>query len=176
MINYASKHHVGHYTFPEGCARAWVYNCPNVTSVTFPECCTEAAVVNCPNVTSITFPAGCTRARVYNCPNVTSLTFPAGCTRARVYNCPNVTSITFPAGYTRARVYNCPRYKSLFDDPRRYQMVYVGGFYHAGCRKFTAAEAIAHWGADRYPDPKRGEAYVAAITAHEAKLQTEETP
>ena len=135
MIHYAPTHHVGHYTFPEGCAHAWVYNCPNVTSVTFPEGCNEAAVDNCPNV----------------------------------------TSITFPAGYTRAWVFNCPRYKSLFDDPRGHQMVYAGGFYHAGCRKFTAAAAIAHWSADTYTDPKRGKAYVAAITAHEAKLQTEAT-
>ena len=175
MIHYAPTHHVGHYTFPAGCAHAWVYNCPYVTSVTFPEGCNEAAVDNCPSVTSIDFPKGCTIALVVNCPGVTSITFPEGCTEAVVNDCPGVTSLTFPAGCTRARVYNCPEYKSLFDDPRGYQMVYVGGFYHACCRKFTAAEAIAHWGADSYPDRARGEAYVEAITAHEAKLQTEAT-
>ena len=155
MICCAPTHHIGHYTFPAGCTHARVGNCPNVTSVTFPESCTEAVVVSCRNVTSVTFPKGCTNAWVKDCPNVTSVTFPEGCTRARVYH--------------------CPKYKPLFDDPRGHQMVCVGGFYHAGCRKFTAAEAIAHWGADTYPDPKRGKAYVAAITAHEAKLQTKET-
>jgi len=155
MIRYAPISHVGHYTFPEGCI--------------------IASVVSCPNVTSVTFPAGCTNVLFYYCPGVTSITLPESCTEAVVNDCLNVTNITFPAGCTRARVYNCPEYKSLFDDPRGYQMVYVGGFYHTNCRHFTAAEAIAHWSADSYPDPKRGKAYVAAITAHEAKLQTKET-
>ncbi|MDA3888975.1 MAG: hypothetical protein PF443_09295 [Allgaiera sp.] len=34
----------------------------------------------------------------------------------------------------------------------------------AGCRKFTSrADALAHWGADDYPDQKRGAAYCEAI-------------
>ena len=35
----------------------------------------------------------------------------------------------------------------------------------SGCRSFTIAEALAHWGSADYPDRARGDAYVAAIKA-----------
>ena len=58
---------------------------------------------------------------------------------------------------------------TLYKDPRGYRLDRAGDYYHAGCRRFTAAEAVAHWGAPQYPDPERGAAYVAAVTAEEAR-------
>jgi hypothetical protein len=57
--------------------------------------------------------------------------------------------------------------KPLYVDARNYRLDRAGDHYHAGCRRFTAAEAIAHWGASKYPDKARGAAFVAAVMAEE---------
>ena len=57
--------------------------------------------------------------------------------------------------------------KPLYVDERNYRLDRAGDHYHAGCRRFTAAGAIAHWGASTYPDKARGAAFVAAVLAEE---------
>ena len=57
--------------------------------------------------------------------------------------------------------------KALHICNRGYRLVRVGDIYLCGCRKFTAAEAIAHWGSPDYPDAKRGAGFVAAVNAEE---------
>jgi hypothetical protein len=59
------------------------------------------------------------------------------------------------------------RIKPLYVDERNYRLDRAGDHYHAGCRRFTAAEAIAHWGSSKYPDKARGAAFVAAVMAEE---------
>jgi hypothetical protein len=59
--------------------------------------------------------------------------------------------------------------KPLYVDDRKYRLDRAGDHYHAGCRRFTAAEAIAHWGAPDYPDKERGAAFVAAVKAEEKR-------
>jgi hypothetical protein len=53
-------------------------------------------------------------------------------------------------------------------DPRGYRLLAVAhddgtAMLYAGCRRLTAAEALAHWGAPEYPDRVRGDRYVSAI-------------
>jgi hypothetical protein len=62
---------------------------------------------------------------------------------------------------------------ALLNDPRGYRLDRVGDHYHAGCRKFTASEALAHWGSPSYPDRARGDAYVAAVKAEEARRKNQ---
>lgn len=57
---------------------------------------------------------------------------------------------------------------ALYEDERGYRLDRAGFHYHAGCRRFTAEEALAHWGSPNYSDKTRGEAYCAAIRAEEA--------
>jgi hypothetical protein len=59
------------------------------------------------------------------------------------------------------------RIKPLYFDERNYRLDRAGDHYHVGCRRFTAAEAIAHWGSPKYPDKARGAAFVAAVMAEE---------
>jgi hypothetical protein len=54
---------------------------------------------------------------------------------------------------------------ALHIDERGYRLDRAGKHYHAGCRRFTRAEALAHWGSPDYPDPERGAGFVAAINA-----------
>ena len=61
----------------------------------------------------------------------------------------------------------CTPIKPLYFDERNYRLDRAGDNYHAGCRRFIAAEAIAHWGASTYPDKARGAAFVAAVMAEE---------
>ena len=58
---------------------------------------------------------------------------------------------------------------ALYVDERGYRLDRAGDHYHAGCRRFTEAEAIAHWGSDTYPNKARGAAFVAAVEAEEAR-------
>lgn len=127
---------------------------------------------SCPKdaVGHVSVPDGCTDAEVFDCPGATSIAFPDGCTRAIVVGNPGVTSIAFPDGCARAWVTHCPAYQSLYNDPRGFQLVYVGGMYHAGCWSFSYDEAIAHWSSPEYEDPKRGAEYVAAIKKHQEAL------
>jgi hypothetical protein len=62
---------------------------------------------------------------------------------------------------------------ALLNDPRDYRLDRAGNHYHAGCRRFTASEAMAHWGAASYPDRARGDAYVAAVKAEEARRENQ---
>ena len=57
--------------------------------------------------------------------------------------------------------------KPLYVDEQMYRLDRVGDHYRAYGRRFTAAEAIAHWGSSKYPDKARGAAFVAAVMAEE---------
>jgi hypothetical protein len=57
--------------------------------------------------------------------------------------------------------------KPLYVDEQMYRLDRVGDHYRAYGRRFTAAEAIAHWGSSKYPDKPRGAAFVAAVRAEE---------
>lgn len=59
--------------------------------------------------------------------------------------------------------------KPLYTDPRGHRLDRAGNRYHAGCRRFTAAEALHHWGSEDYPNKKRGAAYCEAVRAEEAR-------
>lgn len=59
---------------------------------------------------------------------------------------------------------------ALHTDDRGYRLDYCGGFYHAGCRRFTADQARSHWGSPDYPNPERGAGFVRAIDAHQAEM------
>ena len=58
---------------------------------------------------------------------------------------------------------------ALYTSNRGYRLDRAGSSYIAGCRNFTAAEALAHWGGDEYPDKRRGAEFCAAVTAEEAR-------
>lgn len=60
----------------------------------------------------------------------------------------------------------------IYTDERGYGLRRVmcgdAEWWVAGCRLFTSrADALAHWGADNYPDRARGDAFCAAINATE---------
>jgi YD repeat-containing protein len=50
------------------------------------------------------------------------------------------------------------------------------GIYWAGCRKFTAERALAHWGSPRDNNHERAALFLAAIKASESKDSQETTP
>jgi len=56
---------------------------------------------------------------------------------------------------------------ALYTSNHGYRLYRAGDSYIAGCRNFTAAEALAHWGSDKYADKKRGAEFCAAVTAEE---------
>ena len=58
----------------------------------------------------------------------------------------------------------------LDDDGRGYRLGYRSGRYFAGCRDFTADEAIAHWSSR--PDAP-GRALLAAVQAHIASIKSD---
>ena len=58
---------------------------------------------------------------------------------------------------------------ALYTSNHGYRLDRAGSSYIAGCRNFTAAEALAHWGSDKYPDKRRGAEFCAAVTAEEAR-------
>ena len=58
---------------------------------------------------------------------------------------------------------------ALYTDTRGYRLDRAGNYYHAGCRRFTAAEAVKHWGSPDYPAPQRGAEYVRAVQAEEKR-------
>jgi hypothetical protein len=63
----------------------------------------------------------------------------------------------------------CGAARHLLTDDRGYQLWHAANarreWFSAGCRTFTRAEALAHWGSPDYPDPELGAAFVAAINA-----------
>ena len=54
----------------------------------------------------------------------------------------------------------------LPDDGRNYQLVFRGGRYEAGCRRFTADQAIAHWSNPDHEAPTSAALLLAAVRAH----------
>ena len=44
--------------------------------------------------------------------------------------------------------------------------------FHCGCRTFTLEQAKAHWGADDYDDPSRGQMYVTLCETYQKLYQT----
>jgi hypothetical protein len=60
---------------------------------------------------------------------------------------------------------------ALLEDERGYRMDRAGDYYHAGCRRFTADEALAHWGSPDYPNPARGKRFCEAVIAEEKRRQ-----
>ena len=62
---------------------------------------------------------------------------------------------------------------ALYECERGYKLVRLGDIYHCGCRRFTAAEAIAHWTDPQYPKPERGEAFANAVRAEEMRRERE---
>ena len=59
----------------------------------------------------------------------------------------------------------------LFEYDRDYRLDRAGDRYIAGCRNFTAEEAIEHWGGDDYPDKEGGAAFVKAVMAEERRRE-----
>jgi hypothetical protein len=44
--------------------------------------------------------------------------------------------------------------------------------FFAGCRNFDREQALAHWGSPSYPNRARGDAFVAAVNAAIAKVES----
>ena len=58
----------------------------------------------------------------------------------------------------------------LADDGRGYRLGTRAGRYTAGCRDFTADEAIAHWSNPEHPAPASAALLLAAVQAHVSGL------
>ena len=56
-------------------------------------------------------------------------------------------------------------------DGRGYRLRHVKGRYLAGCRDFTAAEAVAHWSNPNHPAPASAARLLAAVQAHIASTE-----
>jgi hypothetical protein len=66
-----------------------------------------------------------------------------------------------------APLYTCPRGYKLYALPRSNG----DAVFWAGCKVFMSrAAAVAHWGGPEYPDRARGDAFVAAVEAYEARI------
>ena len=59
----------------------------------------------------------------------------------------------------------------LDDDGRGYRLGTRNGRYFAGCRDFTAEEAVAHWSNPNHPAPESAALLLAAVQAHIATLE-----
>ena len=158
---------VGAYIAPEGCKRVNAISCPKLTSLTLPEGCKWVESYNCPLLASLTVPNGCEVVDAINCPALTSLTVSKGCEVVNVYDCAFLTSIAISNGCKTVNVYSCPNLPCLYRDNRGYVLLEAHGRYYAGCRAFTAKQAIRHWGAKCYPDQERGAAFVEAVRKNE---------
>jgi hypothetical protein len=112
---------------------------------------------------------------VWNCPGLTALPDLPAATHVDVYDCLGLIRIGDLPVATSVDVWNCPGLAALYHDPRGYALIRIGDRYFAGCRNFTAAEAIAHWGAPDYRNPERGAAYVAAVKAEEERRKRDHT-
>ena len=51
----------------------------------------------------------------------------------------------------------------FFIDDRGYGFFLIGDRIRAGCRNYTIAEALEHWGSPEYEDPERGKKICEAI-------------
>jgi len=54
----------------------------------------------------------------------------------------------------------------LANDGRGYRLTFRAGHYEAGCRRFTHAEAVAHWSNPEHDAPKSAALLLAAVEAH----------
>ena len=54
----------------------------------------------------------------------------------------------------------------LPNDGRGYMLRHVNGRYLAGCRDFTAEQAVAHWSDPTHPAPQAAALLLAAVKAH----------
>ena len=54
----------------------------------------------------------------------------------------------------------------LTNDGRGHRLTYRDGHYEAGCRRFTHAEAVAHWSNPEHAAPKSAALLLAAVEAH----------
>ena len=54
----------------------------------------------------------------------------------------------------------------IADDGRGYRLTFRAGYYEAGCRRFTHAEAVAHWSNPDHPAPESAALLLAAVEAH----------
>ena len=61
----------------------------------------------------------------------------------------------------------------LPDDGRGYQLTYTGGRYRAGCRSFTAEQAIAHWSNPQHLAPASAARLLAEVETHIARTEGE---
>ena len=54
----------------------------------------------------------------------------------------------------------------IADDGRGYRLTFRAGHYEAGCRRFSHAEAVAHWSNPDHPAPESAALLLAAVEAH----------
>ena len=54
----------------------------------------------------------------------------------------------------------------LADDGRGYRLTFRAGHYEAGCRRFTHAEAVAHWSNHEHAAQKSAALLLATVQAH----------
>ena len=59
----------------------------------------------------------------------------------------------------------------LADDGRRYRLGFRDGHYEAGCRRFTAEQAIEHWSNPDHDAPESAALLLAAVQAHIAACE-----
>jgi hypothetical protein len=109
-----------------------------------------------------------TSVDVRGCPRLSALPDLPAATSVDVWHCPGLTALPDLPAATSVDVRRCPGIGWV--DPRGYSLVHraADDRFFAGCRSFTRAEALAHWGSPEYPDPERGAMFVAAINAHPA--------
>ena len=99
-------------------------------------------------------------------------------TGAKLYDADFTRAVLNSADFTRARLKPANFTGAWLDgaaglvclpvhDPRGYRPVAVrhgdDWMIAVGCRWYTPAEALAHWGSPGYPDRARGEQYAAAV-------------
>ena len=58
----------------------------------------------------------------------------------------------------------------LPNDGRGYSLRHNDGLYLAGCREFTAEQALAHWSDPSHYSPKSAALLLAAVKAHMAQI------
>jgi uncharacterized Zn-binding protein involved in type VI secretion len=156
-------------------ARVYAWNCRDIIRIGDLPAATQVYMENCPGLTALPDLPAATHVDVYNCPSLIRIGDLPAAARVYVRNCPGLIRIGDLPVATSVDVWNCPGLTALHHDPRGYALIRIGDRYFAGCRNFTPAEAIAHWGAPDYPDPQRGAAYVKAVKAEEARRKGGQT-
>jgi hypothetical protein len=156
-------------------ARVYAWNCRDLIRIGDLPAATQVYMENCPGLTALPDLPVATHVEVRDCPGLVRIGGMPVAARVWVRNCPGLIELPDLPVAARVEVWKCPRIPALHHDPRGYALIRIGDRYFAGCRNFTAAEAIAHWGAPEYPDPQRGAAYVAAVKAEEERRKGDQT-